>query len=136
MRKRKESERENDTRREESVGTNIKLTVILPRQHQALEATNEHARAFLDPIAFGVNALLGLGGVILVILRRGLALKEERIAKWYNEGGANYWCPMGRMYVRYTVPQWHSEADPIVGVVRVRAGLMKSGRDIQLFSLS
>jgi hypothetical protein len=43
----------------------------------------------------------GLGGVILVILRRGLALKEERIAKWYNEGGANYWCPMGRIYVRY-----------------------------------
>jgi hypothetical protein len=69
---------EIDTRREESVGTNIKLTVILPRQHQALEATNEHARAFLDPIAFGVNALLGLGGVILVILRRGLALKEGR----------------------------------------------------------
>ena len=65
--------------------------------HQAFEVTNEHARAFLDPIAFRVNVLLGLGGVILVILRRCLALKEERIVKWFNEGGANYWCPMGRM---------------------------------------
>jgi hypothetical protein len=97
VRKRKESEREIDTRREESVGTNIKLTVILPRQNQAFEVTNEHARAFLNPVAFRANVFPGLGGVILDILRRGLALKEERVAKWFNEGGANYWCPMGRM---------------------------------------
>jgi hypothetical protein len=50
---------------------------VLPRQHQAFEVTNEHARACLDPIVFRVNALSGLGGVILVILRRGLALKEK-----------------------------------------------------------
>jgi hypothetical protein len=60
--------------------TSIEPTVILPRQHQTFEVTNEHehARAFLDPIAFRVNVLPGLGGVILVIFRRGLALKEER----------------------------------------------------------
>jgi hypothetical protein len=98
VRKRKESEREIDTRREESLGTNIKLTAVLPRQHQTIEVTNEHARAFLDPIAFRVNVLTGLGGVILDILRGGLALKEERVVKWLNEGGANYWCPMGRTY--------------------------------------
>jgi hypothetical protein len=60
--------------------TSIEPTVILPRQHQTFEVTNEHehVRAFLDPIAFRVNVLPGLGGVILVIFRRGLALKEER----------------------------------------------------------
>ena len=104
-----------------------------PRQHQTFEVTNEHARAFLDPIVFRANVIPGLGGVILVILRRGLALKEERIAKWYNEGGANYWCPMGRMYgtsmaLRSGSSRWCSASrshEP-----------RKSGRDIQLFSSS
>jgi hypothetical protein len=60
VRKRKESEREIDTRREESVGTNIKPTVILPCQHQTFEVTNQHAGAYLDPVVIRVNVLSGL----------------------------------------------------------------------------
>jgi hypothetical protein len=60
VRKRKESEREIDTRREVNVGTNIELAVTPPRQHQTFEVTNQHAGASLDPIVFRANVLPGL----------------------------------------------------------------------------
>jgi hypothetical protein len=57
--------------------------------HQAFEVTNEHARACLDPAVLRVDVLLGPSAAILVILRRVPASKEERVAKWFNEGGFN-----------------------------------------------
>jgi hypothetical protein len=87
------------------------------------------ACSLINKLQNASSALINLGHITE---RPGLERGEnQRIVKWFNEEEVPI---IGAQWVGCTVPQWNYEADPIAGVVR--AGLAKSGYDIQLFSPS